>query len=54
MRIIGVPPMASRTLAQIFFTNQVYTARRLTEETAWFDKLTIERHFRQAHHERSS
>jgi len=26
MRTIGVSPMASRTVAQIFFTIQVYTA----------------------------
>jgi quercetin dioxygenase-like cupin family protein len=41
MRIIGVPPMASRTFAQIFCTNQVYTARRLTAETAELAEKTF-------------
>ena len=37
--------MASRTVAQIFFTIKVYTAaRRLTAGTAWFDKLTMSAH----------
>src|SRR5712691_2198904 len=34
MRTIGVPPIASRMVSRIFFTNKVYTARRLTAETA--------------------
>ncbi len=31
MRTIGVSPMASRMSAQIFFTNQVYTARPMPQ-----------------------